>query len=83
LHFGDLPDYSFELLIILSPFLHRRFELAGNIERNGFAPLLPGDEKDGMLRPLVMTSAVIFSTLSGSGDEGSFDPGAEILNLAE
>jgi hypothetical protein len=30
-----------------------------------------------------MTGAIVFSALSGSGDEGSFDPGAEIWDLPE
>jgi hypothetical protein len=63
--------------------LHFGFQVPGNVERDRFACFFPGDEKDGMLRPLVMASTVVFSTLSGSGDESSFDPGAEILDLAE
>jgi len=57
--------------------------VARDIERDRFARFFPGDEKDGMLGSLVMASAVVFSALSGSGDEGSFDPRAEILDLVE
>jgi hypothetical protein len=83
LDFGYLPDERFEFLIIFGPLLHVDFELTGDVERDRFARLFPGDKKDRMLRPLVMTGAVIFSAFTGSGYEGPFDPGAEILDLPE
>jgi hypothetical protein len=80
---GYLPDERFEFLIIFGPLLHFGLEVPGDVERDRFAHLFPGDEKDRMFRPLVMTGAIVFSTLSRSGDEGSFDPGAEIWDLSE
>ena len=60
MYLGDLADQSFELFIILGPFLYRRFELAGNVEGDGFACLLPGDKEDGMFRSVVVASAALF-----------------------
>jgi hypothetical protein len=62
--------------------LHFGFQVAGDIERDRFARFFPGDEKDGMLGSLAMASTVVFSALSGSDDETSIDPRAEILDLA-
>lgn len=81
--FGYLSKERFEFLISFGPLLDFGFEVTGNVERDRFARLFPGDEKDRMLRPLVMTGAIVFSALSGSGDEGPFDPGAEIWDLSE
>jgi hypothetical protein len=83
LDLGYLPDERFEFLIIFAPLLDFGFELTGDVERDRFTRFFPGNERDRMLRSLVMASAVIFSALSGSGDEGSFDPGAEILDLSQ
>ena len=83
MYLGDLADQSFELFIILGPFLHRRFELAGNVEGDGFACLLPGEEEDGMFRSVVVASAALFPTLSRGSYKAAFDPGAEVLQLAE
>jgi len=59
------------------------FERPGDVERDRFTCLFPGDEKGRMLWPLVMAGTVFFATFSGSGYEGAFDPGAELLNLSE
>jgi len=83
LYFGYLPDELFESFIIFGPLFHFGFELAGNVERDGFARLFPGDEKDRMLRPLVVAGAVVFSAFAGGGYEGPFDPGIEIWNAAD
>ena len=80
--FGYLPDERFEFLIIFGPLLYFGLEVTRNVKRDRFARLFPGDEKDRMLRPLVVTGAVIFSAFAGSGYEGPFDPGIEIWNLA-
>jgi hypothetical protein len=80
---GYLPDEFFKSFIICGPLPYFGFEGTGNVERNCFARFFPGDEKDRMLGPLAMASTIVFSALSGSGDEGSFDPGVEILDLAE
>jgi hypothetical protein len=81
LDFGDLPDERFEFLVIFGPLLDFGFEKPRDVERYGFACFLPGQETDRMFGPLVMASAVVLSALAGSGDEGPFDPGAEVLDL--
>jgi hypothetical protein len=83
LNCGYLPDEFFQSFIIGGPLPYFGFQATGNVESNRFARFFPGNEKDGMLGPLAMASTVIFSALSGRGDEGSFDPGVEILDLAE
>jgi len=83
LDLGYLADERFEFLIIFGPLFDFGFELPGNIERDRFARLFPGDEKDRMLRPLVVTGAVVFSAFAGGGYEGPFDPGIEVWNLAD
>jgi len=83
LDFGYLPDERFEFLIIFGPLLYFGLEVTRNVERDRFARLFPGDERDRMLGPLVMTGAIVFSALAGSGDEGPFDPGADIWDLPE
>lgn len=80
---GYLSDQRFGFFIIFGPLLHGRFEWAGNIEGDGFAFLLPGNEEDGMFRAIVVTSAGFFPAFSGGGDEGAFDPWAEVLQLTE
>ena len=82
LDFGDLPDERFELLIIFGPLLGFGFELPRDIEGDRFPRLFPGDVRHRMLGALVMAGAVFFAALSGSGDEGSFDPGVEVWDLA-
>ncbi len=83
MYFGDLSDESFKLLIVLDPLFHLRFELAGDVEADGFARFFPGDEEDGMFGAIVVAGTVFFAALSARGNERSFDPGVEVLQLAE
>jgi len=83
LDFGYLPDERFEFLIIFGPLLDFGFELPGDVEGDRFAFFFPGHETDRMFGSLVVAGAVVLSALAGSGDEGTFDPRAEVLDLAE
>lgn len=83
MYFGDLSDKSFKILIVLDPLFHLRFELAGDVEADGFARFFPGDEEDGMFGAIVVAGAVFLAALSARGDERSFDPRVEVLQLAE
>jgi len=83
LDFRYLSDKRFEFFIIFGPLLHFDLKVTGNVKRDRFARLFPGDEKDRMLRPLVEAGAVVFSAFAGGGYEGPFDPGIEIWNAAD
>jgi hypothetical protein len=77
LDIGDFPGQLLEVPIVLDPPSNIVFQFSGDIKRDGFSVFLPSDIEDGMFSPSMMAGAILFSTVAGGGDEGTFDPGVK------